>query len=86
MEGRGWSAENLWQALCWGPARFLAQKPPRLALGSRRWLLFDPDQVWSAADDPYAPLAANQPLARAQLTGQVLASGLNPSLWRGPSR
>ncbi|MFM7696238.1 MAG: dihydroorotase [Vulcanococcus sp.] len=83
--GAGWSPAQLWRALCFGPAALLGLEPPRLAPGSRRWLLFDPARRWHASDDPWAPLAANQPLARAELCGRVLASGLNPELWLGPT-
>jgi dihydroorotase len=81
---RGWSVEALWGALSWGPSRLLGRPPLHLELGSRQWLLFDPDQQWDPAQDPHAPLAANQPLAAQCQTGQVLASGLMASLWRGP--
>ena len=80
----GWSAAALWRALCFGPARLLGQEPPRLAEGSTRWLLFDPQRQWQAADDPWGPRAANQPLSGASLTGQVLATGLSPGLGRLP--
>ena len=83
--GAGWSAAQLWQALCFGPAALLGLEPPRLQPGSRRWLLFDPAHRWLPANDPWAPLAANQPLARAELCGRVLATGLNPELWLGPT-
>jgi dihydroorotase len=78
--------EALWGALSWGPSRLLGRPPLHLELGSRQWLLFDPDQEWDPAQDPHAPLAANQPLAAQCQTGQVLASGLMASLWRGPRR
>lgn len=81
---RGWSVESLWGALSWGPSRVLGRPPLRLELGSRQWLLFDPHQPWDPAQDPHAPQAANQPLAAQRQTGQVLASGLMASLWRGP--
>ncbi len=82
--GRGWSPQQLWQVLCWGPARFLGQEPPRLTQASRGWILFDPRREWLPATDAEAPLAANQPLAQRPLRGQVLATGLRTSLWRGP--
>ena len=85
VEGDGWSADQLWQVLCFGPASMLGLEPPTLQLGSDRWMLFDPSQVWSAQEDPYAPLAANQPLCRSTLKGQVVATGLNPQLWRRSS-
>ena len=83
--GAGWSPQQLWRAVCFGPAALLGLEPPRLQPGSQRWLLFDPSQRWRPADDPWAPLAANQPLAQAELCGRVLACGLNPQLWQGPS-
>jgi len=83
VRGRGWSVAQLWQALCFGPAALLGLEAPSLTVGSRRWLLFDPQRLWMAGLDGLAPLAANQPLAGATLTGQVLAAGLAPELWRG---
>jgi dihydroorotase len=82
--GRHWSVLQLWQALCFGPARFLGLEPPRLLPGCRDWILFDPQQSWHADGDGEAPRAANQPLAGTRLTGQVLATGLRAELWRGP--
>ena len=82
VRGAGWSVAQLWQVLCFGPARLLGRPAPRLGPGSRDWLLFDPERHWQPADDPWGPLAANQPLLRSRLTGQVLAAGLIPELWR----
>lgn len=82
---RGWSMAGLWRALCFAPARLLGLEAPTLTLGSRRWLLFDPNRPWTVADDPWGPKAANQPLLGATLTGQVLATGLSPGLWRLPA-
>ncbi|MFM2079959.1 MAG: hypothetical protein RLZZ219_641 [Cyanobacteriota bacterium] len=79
----GWSVRQLWGALCFGPARLLRLEAPTLAVGSRDWLLFDPERRWHPATDADAPRAANQPLAAQPLTGRVLAVGLNPDLWRG---
>ena len=83
--GGGWSVRQLWQVLCFGPAALLGLSPPSLVPGSREWLLFDPGQPWQPGEDALGPLAANQPLATAQLCGQVLAAGLSPELWRGPA-
>lgn len=82
---RGWSVQQLWRALCFGPARLCGLEPPRLVSGSRRWLLFDPSRRWQASHDDLAPLAANQPLAQQDLIGQVVASGLSPGWWRLPA-
>ena len=80
----GWSAHQLWRALCFAPARLLGMAPPSLSLGSDQWVLFDPSCHWQPADDGWGPQAANQPAATATLTGQVLASGLIPELRRWP--
>lgn len=80
----GWSAEQLWRALCFAPARLLGLAPPSLSLGSDQWVLFDPSCHWQPGDDGWGPQAANQPAATATLTGQVLASGLIPELRRWP--
>jgi dihydroorotase len=81
---QGWSPQQLWGALCWGPARVLGVAEPTIAEGSETWILFDPDQTWTASDDGYASRAANQPFLGQELRGQVLATGLLPQLWRGP--
>ncbi|NQV10298.1 MAG: dihydroorotase [Cyanobacteria bacterium] len=81
--GHGWTVEALWDALCWGPARYLGLAEESLAIGDQRWLLFDPVQVWQPASDLHGSLAANQPYGDRSLTGQVLATGLLPELWRG---
>ena len=83
---QGWSVRELWQALCFGPVTLLGLEAPRLEIGSRHWLLFDPSQPWHARSraegDGEAPLVANQPLLAMELRGQVIATGLNPDLWR----
>ena len=84
VQRRGWSVEQLWQALCFGPAELLGLDAPSLSPGRGDWILFDPQQEWHPAQDPHAPLAANQPLATHPLRGQVLATGLSAGLWRGP--
>ncbi len=81
---RGWSAEQLWRALCFAPARLLGLTPPSLGLGSDQWVVFDPNRQWQPSKDSWGPLAANQPAASGTLTGQVLASGLIPELRRWP--
>ena len=83
VQGAGWSVEQLWQVLCFGPSRLLGLPDPQLTLGSRDWLLFDPQRRWRPEQDGWGPLAANQPLLQRELTGQVLAAGLCPELWRG---
>ena len=73
----GWSVNQLWQALSFGPSRLLGQDEERLSIGSNRWLLFDPDQTWDQTrDDPNAPKAANQPWIGVNMRGQVVSCGL----------
>ena len=72
------SVEELWQALSFGPSAFLDQPAESLSVGSRRWLLFDPDHHWTVErDDPAAPGAANLPWLGTSLQGRVLACGLS---------
>jgi dihydroorotase len=70
---RGWSAEQLWQVLCWGPERFLGLPVRPLEPGGRRWLLFDPQAQPLAIPS----LAANHPPQDPAQRGAVLASGLS---------
>ncbi|MCP9832912.1 MULTISPECIES: dihydroorotase [unclassified Cyanobium] len=79
---QGWQAEQLWQALCWGPARFLGVPQPALAPDTRQWLLFDPGHAWRWDDAPAGSLAANRPCRERQLQGRVIATGLtDPAGW-----
>jgi dihydroorotase len=47
-----------------------------LEIGSRRWLLFDPEVPWTWQAHDSLSLAANQPLLGAALKGQIRATGL----------
>lgn len=77
VERRGWSAGQLWQVLCWGPAQVLGLEPEGLEPGSRRWLLFDPHGAAPAAAAPTS-LAANHPCPlTAAGAGAIRASGLS---------
>ncbi len=80
----GWSVNQLWQAISFGPARLLGQKEERLTIGSNRWLLFDPDMTWlQSRDAPQAPRAANQPWLGLSIRGQVVRCGLKTPMHRG---
>jgi dihydroorotase len=77
VERRGWPVEVLWQALSWGPSRFLDLPPERLTASSERWLLWDPTHAWCPASGETGSLAANRPtLPPEGLRGRVIASGL----------
>ena len=43
----GWSIEQLWRVISFGPSHMLKQKEEKLEVGSRRWLLFDPNKEWT---------------------------------------
>ena len=52
--------------------------PEELAVGSRRWLLFDPEHTWQVShDDEAAPMAANLALLNRDMRGRVTACGLS---------
>jgi dihydroorotase len=85
VERRGWSPERLWQALCWGPSRFLGLAADTLLTGSRRWILFDPARSWTWDASSCRSLAANQPRWNESLQGAVVASGFSdPQTWTVP--
>jgi dihydroorotase len=74
---RGWSAQDLWRVMCWGPSRYLGLPEERLSAPSQRWVLWDPHQPWPGAAQERGSIAANVPtLPTAGLTGRVMASGL----------
>ncbi len=79
---RQWSAAELWQVLCWGPASVLGESAPQLEPGSHRWLLFDPTASWVWERSSSLSRAANQPLLGRSLQGLVRATGLTePATW-----
>jgi dihydroorotase len=74
----GFSIEQLWQGLSFGPSALIDQPPEALAVGSRRWLLFDPELTWQVGhDDEAAPMAANLALLNRKMRGRVTACGLS---------
>ncbi len=74
---QGWSEQELWQAISYGPSQLLQCREERLSLGSNRWLLYDPDHRWTPSlDDDDPSQAANQPLLMQEITGAVVACGL----------
>lgn len=74
---QGWSAQELWQVLCFGPARYLGLPEDGLAPPTRRWILWDPTHPWQGAARERGSIAANFPTLPSQgLRGRVIASGL----------
>ncbi|MFN9545557.1 MAG: dihydroorotase [Cyanobacteriota bacterium] len=79
VERRSWPVEALWQAMSWGPSRFLDLPPERLTAGTQRWLLWDPEHSWCPTPGETGSLAANGPTLPAEgVKGRVIASGLLP--------
>ncbi len=77
VEIEGWSAEELWQALSFGPSKLLKIPEEKLKIGSSRWLIFDPEKFWTQQkDNDLSPNAANQPWEGEKIKGKVVASGL----------
>ena len=72
-----WTVEQLWEALSFGPSKIINQKEECLTTGSRRWLLFDPEETWTQQNDNRKyPSCANQPLLGEKILGKVIACGL----------
>ncbi|WP_320676441.1 dihydroorotase [Prochlorococcus sp. MIT 1300] len=72
-----WPIEKLWEKLSFGPSKMLQLPEEHLELGTKRWLLFDPDEYWvQRRREIQNPNAANQPWEGKTLKGKVIASGL----------
>ena len=77
IKKHSFSIEELWELLSFGPARFLRVPEEHLHIGSKRWLIFNPNFEWTQNRfKSKFPLAANQPLQNKKITGKVIYSGL----------
>ena len=73
-----WKIENLWNSLSFGPSRMLNSRQESLSVGSRRWLIFDPNKKWvNSTVKGISNVSANEPFYGKELTGQILECGLN---------
>lgn len=75
-----WSALTLWERLSRDPARCLGQSPPCLQPGQTEWLLFDPQQRWSATSATLSSRASNSPYFCKEIIGKVLQFHAGQSL------
>ncbi|WP_152557276.1 MULTISPECIES: dihydroorotase [Prochlorococcus] len=77
IQNNGWSVEELWQVLSFGPSEILALPTERLKIGSNRWLLFDPAKNLNkiSHQNPIG-LNSNEPLRVDNFIGGVEACGL----------
>ena len=72
-----WSIEQLWDALSFGPSTMLCLPKEELTIGSRRWLLFDPNKKWKQTLNPRKkPFCANQPLQESEILGGIVDCGI----------
>jgi len=73
----GWTIEQLWESISFGPSRMLNLDEEQLMIGSRRWLLFDPNAAWvQTLDNKQSPFCANQPWQGKRILGKVVNCGL----------
>ena len=74
----GWTIEKLWDALSFGPSRFLNSPQEKLSIDSRRWLIFDPKEKWrQLINQKESKVAANEPFENKEITGKIILCGLN---------
>ena len=75
---RSWSISKLWNFLSFNPSNLLGITQEKLSIGSKRWLIFDPDKKWVnnqinlGYDSP-----SNFPKKNKVIKGQVINVGLD---------
>ena len=75
---RAWPIPKLWKYLSFNPSNLLGIKQENLSIGSKRWLMFDPDTKWVnnqinlGYDSP-----SNFPKKNELIKGQVIQVGLD---------
>ena len=78
IEKRSWSISKLWKFLSFNPSNLLGITKEKLSVGSKRWLIFDPDKKWVnnqmnlGYDSP-----SNFPKKNKVIKGQVINVGLD---------
>ena len=71
------SIEKLWNLISFGPSRMIKSKEEKIEIGSKRWILFDPNHSWTQTRyEKSSPNAANQPWEGKEIIGKVILSGL----------
>ena len=75
---RAWPISKLWKHLSFNPSNLLGIAEEKLAIGSKRWLIFDPDKKWFNSqinlgyDSP-----SNFPKKNELIKGKVIEVGLD---------
>tara|TARA_Y100001968_G_scaffold89236_1_gene80314 strand:+ start:30096 stop:31352 length:1257 start_codon:yes stop_codon:yes gene_type:complete len=73
----GWSIEKLWQAISFGPSEMLNSPKESLCIGSKRWLIFDPNHSWvQLINRKQRMVASNEPLEGKEILGKVIECGI----------
>ncbi len=78
VDKRAWSISKLWKYLSFNPSNLLGINQETLSLGSKRWLMFDPDTKWVnnqlnlGYDSP-----SNFPKKNELIKGKVIQVGLD---------
>tara|TARA_B100001250_G_scaffold405143_1_gene422127 strand:- start:73 stop:1347 length:1275 start_codon:yes stop_codon:yes gene_type:complete len=73
----GWTVEELWEKISFGPSKVLNKDEEKLTLDSNRWLLFDPEKQWTQSkEENHLTTATNQPIKDKTIYGKVLDCGL----------
>lgn len=67
-----WSALQLWQALSSNPLCCLQQTPNNLAIGSREFILFDPQKIWTVNQQNIHSLSSNTPWWGQEIFGKII--------------
>ena len=75
---RSWKVSKLWKHISFEPSRILGIPEENLSIGSKRWLIFDPQEKWINSqnyrgyDSP-----SNFPKKDEIIKGKVIENGLN---------
>ena len=73
----GFSIEQLWDCISFGPSRMLNIPEESIEEGSRRWLIFDPKTTWiNHKTLSIEDKVANEPWKGKKIIGKVIACGL----------
>ena len=78
VKKRAWPISKLWKHISFNPSNLLGIKQEQLSLGSKRWLIFDPDSKWvnNQINLGY-DFPSNFPLKNKLIKGKVIKVGLD---------
>tara|TARA_Y100001968_G_scaffold56140_3_gene47325 strand:+ start:1236 stop:2492 length:1257 start_codon:yes stop_codon:yes gene_type:complete len=74
----GWKVEQLWESISFGPSKMLQVPEESLKTGSKRWLIFDPNEKWiQTIDKTNSRTSFNQPFERKEICGKITSCGIS---------